>query len=700
VSESTAGSSGGGRHAARGSDAVDASGGGAVNMGGGSAPASSGEIRLVFAGVMLGMLLAALDQTIVATALPTIVGDLGGASHISWVVTSYLLASTAFTPLWGKLGDQFGRKRVFQTSIVIFLIGSALCGASQNMVELIAFRALQGVGGGGLMVLAMALIADVVPPRDRGRYQGVVGAVFGLASVAGPLLGGFFVDQLNWRWVFYVNLPVGVVALLVVGIALRHVTPHARPKIDYLGTFLIAATATCLILITSLGGTTWAWSSVQVWSCAVLAAVLLAAFIAVERRAAEPVLPLGLFRNQVFAMCSVIGFVMGFCMFGALTFLPIFMQVVNGDSPTMSGLKLLPLMGGLLVASVGSGQLISRTGRYKIFPIIGTAFMILGMWLLSGMNENTSQVRNALAMAVFGFGLGLVMQVLIIAVQNNVEYKDLGTATSGVTFFRSIGGAFGASIFGTILNNKLKGEVSSALASGALPQTFPIKEILANPAGVKKLPAAVAEPFIHLYAQSVQHVFLIAIPFCVVAFLLSLFLKEVPLRTTSRATSAGEAAGAPCTGTSMDELERALTKLSSRQNVKARYAAAIERSGMDISVPEAYGLFRLWRNGPTRVEDLPERLKLPMAQIRPHLDTLVSSGRVALQGEGPTATAAMTESGEAAVEALSAARRSILSEQLDGWSPEKNGELLAMLRQLADSTLEQDDRKVLSDAGH
>ncbi|MEZ0068275.1 EmrB/QacA subfamily drug resistance transporter [Streptacidiphilus sp. MAP12-20] len=650
------------------------------------------RVRLVFLGVMLGMFLAALDQTIVSTALPTIVGDLGGANHLSWVVTAYMLAATATTPLWGKLGDLFGRKHVFIICIVIFLIGSALCGQSRNMAELIAFRALQGLGGGGLMVLAMAVIADVVPPRERGRYQGVIGAVFGVSSVIGPLLGGFLVDNLNWRWVFYVNLPVGVVALFVIATALHAKRPETRPRIDYLGTLLLASASTCLVLITSLGGTTWAWNSTPVWGCGIGAVVLIAAFVLVEQRAAEPVLPLRLFRNRIFTVCSAIGFVVGLCMFGALSYIPLYMQVVNGSSPTVSGLRLLPMMAGMLITSIGTGQLISRTGRYKLYPIIGTALTCVALVLLAQVDEKTSSTVMGLDMLVLGLGLGLVMQVLIIAVQNSTDYSDLGTATSGVTYFRSIGGSFGASIFGTVLNNQLTSKIATAQGNGTLSPQFPVQQILANPTSVQHATPAqqpFVAPFLHIYATSLQTVYLVAAGITVLAFVLALFLPEVPLRTATRGGGQGEAAGPPTFRTSAEEIEGMITRLSSRENIWERYGRAIDRSGVDISVPQAYGLFRLHHAGPITQEEICRRLKVTPVEISPKLDAMVASGRVQRDAAG---VLTLTPSGEEVIGRLSEARLALLGEKLDGYSPEQHAELLAMLRTLADDSLDAPGR--------
>ena len=468
------------------------------------------RLWLVLAALMLGMLLAALDQTILATALPTIVGDLGGASHLSWIVTSYLLASTASTPLWGKLGDMYGRKRLFQAAIVIFLVGSALSGLSQSMGQLIAFRALQGIGGGGLMIGAQTIVGDVVAPANRGRYQGLFGAVFGVTTVLGPLAGGLLVDYASWRWVFYINLPVGVVALLVTGAFLPTTDRRISHVIDYVGAALVTAGTTCLVLMTSLGGTTYAWGSAQIVSLGVAGVVLLALFVAVERHAQEPILPMRLFKNRVFGVSSALGFVVGFAMFGTITFLPLYLQIVKGVNPTVSGLRLLPMLIGLLLTSVSSGQLISRTGHYKIFPIIGTALITIGLLLLSRLGPDTSWLDASLYMFVFGAGLGSVMQVTVIAVQNTVDYKELGVATSGVTYFRLIGGSFGAAVFGSIFSNRLDTNIAHYLGGTALPDGVSSETL--SPDALSTLSPAAHSAFIHAYADSLQTVFLAAAP--------------------------------------------------------------------------------------------------------------------------------------------------------------------------------------------
>lgn len=438
----------------------------------GPAPEEGYDRRAVLVPIgalLLGMLLAALDQTIVSTALPTIVSELGGMDHLSWVVTAYLLASTAATPLWGKLGDQYGRKKLFQAAIVIFLLGSVLCGVARDMPQLIAYRAVQGLGGGGLMVLSMAIVGDLVPPRDRGRYQGVFGAVFGVTSVLGPLLGGVFTEHLTWRWVFYVNVPVGIVALFVVAAALHVPVRRARRTIDYLGTLLIASVAACLVLVASLGGTTWPWASAPVLGLTVLAAVLLAVFVRVERRAAEPVLPPRLFGIRTFTLVCAISFVIGFAMFGAMTYLPTFLQVVQHVSPTMSGVHMLPMVLGILLTSTASGQIVSRTGRWKVFPVAGTALTTAGLLLLHRLEVASPTWETSLYFFVFGAGLGLVMQVLVLVAQNSVGYEDLGVATSGVTFFRSIGASFGVAVFGTVFTGRLTGKLEDALAGRDAP---------------------------------------------------------------------------------------------------------------------------------------------------------------------------------------------------------------------------------------
>lgn len=479
---------------------------------------------LIVAALLLVMLLSALDQTIVSTALPTIVGELGGLDQLSWVVTAYLLSSTVVLPLYGKLGDLYGRKIVLQAAIGLFLAGSALCGVAQDMTQLIVLRALQGLGGGGLMVVTMAAIGDLVPPDRRARYQGMFGGVYGLATIIGPLLGGFLVEHLSWRWIFTINLPLGLLALAVIGIAFRPHTAHVKHRIDYMGAAFLATALTCVILFTSEGGSLLPWSSPQLWMTLVLGLVAIGGFIYEERLAAEPIMPLGLFRQRTFVLMSLIGFVVGIALFGSVTFIPLYLQVVKGSTPSQAGMQLLPMMGGMLAMSVASGRLISRLGTYRPFPIAGTAIGGIAMALLSTLSLDTPLHTMYAYMALLGIGLGMVMPVLTLAVQNTVEFRHMGVATSGATLFRSIGGSLGVAAFGALFSHGLQSRITQALPAGTeLPPAL-------GPAAVHQLPDAVRDAYLHAFAGSLHVVYLSAAGVIAIAFVLAWFVESVPLR--------------------------------------------------------------------------------------------------------------------------------------------------------------------------
>jgi EmrB/QacA subfamily drug resistance transporter len=640
----------------------------------------SGNVLVSIGALLLGLLLAALDQTIVSTALPTIVSDLGGLEHLSWVVTAYLLASTAATPLWGKLGDQYGRKKLFQTAIVIFLVGSALCGMAQNMPELIAFRAVQGLGGGGLIVLSMAIVGDVVPPRERGRYQGLFGGVFGATSVLGPLLGGLFTEHLSWRWVFYVNLPVGIVALAVIATALHVPRKAARHVIDYLGTFLIASVATCLVLVASLGGTTWSWGSPQIVGLAVLAAALAVVFVQVERRAAEPVLPLKLFRIRTFTLSAVISFVVGFAMFGAMTYLPTFLQVVQGVSPTMSGVHMLPMVLGMLLASTASGQIVSRTGRWKVFPIAGTGVTTLGLLLLHQLDENSSTAEMSSYFFVFGLGLGLVMQVLVLIVQNAVSYEDLGVATSGATFFRSIGASFGVAIFGTVFAGRLGDKLTDAFRGARLPAGVSADSLKSDPRGIGALPPGLRPAALHAYAASITDVFLYAAPVALLGFVLAWFLKEDRLRGSVTAPDITETlASNPVERSSYDEVCRALSLLGTREGRREIYRTITERAGYDLLPAASWLLLRIRKYGWAEPAVLAERSSVPLTVIIEAARQVEE--RQLADRQGPDLV--LTARGHEVADRLAQAREQSLAELLgDWWGPDRPTDLIQLVKEL------------------
>ena len=490
------------------------------------------QILAIYSGLMLGILLAALDQTIVATALPTIVGELGGIEHLSWVVTAYLLSSTASVPLYGKISDLYGRRIVFQFAIVTFLIGSIFAGLAQNMVQLVIARGIQGIGGGGLMAMAMTIIGDVVSPRERGRYQGYIASVFVFASIVGPLVGGFFVDHLTWRWIFYVNVPVGGAALIVTSMVLRLPFRRRPHRIDYLGAALLVASVGCLLLVAVWVGTTFPWDSALIIGLAAIGILLAALFLLQERRVEEPIIPLRLFRRPVVAASSAVMFLVGVTFFGAVVFLPLFLQAVLGATAANSGLLLLPLMMGVVTTAIGSGRIISRTGRYRWWPVGGMALCTVGMFLLSRMDPSTSRVYASLSMAVLGLGIGMVMQVLVLAIQNAVDHRDLGAATSAANFFRSIGGTFGTGVFGAIFSARLGAVLAASLPAPVSGRLDP-SSLARAPEAIARLDPPIREAVVGGIAQAVHTVFLVAVPLAALGFVIALTLREIPLRDTA-----------------------------------------------------------------------------------------------------------------------------------------------------------------------
>jgi EmrB/QacA subfamily drug resistance transporter len=582
--------------------------------------------NLIFIALLLGILLSALDQTIVATALPTVVADLGGAGHQSWVVTSYLLASTIVTAVVGKLGDLFGRKTVFQVAVGFFMVGSVLCGLAESLSMLVAARAIQGIGGGAIMVTATAVIGEVIPLRERGRYQGALGAVFGVTTVIGPLLGGFFTDHLTWRWAFWINVPVAVIVLAVSAVAIPALAKSAaKPKIDYLGILFVGLGASGLTLATSWGGGEYAWGSPMIIGLFVLSVVSIGLFIWAEGRADQPILPMRLFSNPVFTMCCVLGFIVGFAMLGALTFLPTFMQFVDGVSATESGLRTLPMVAGLLLTSTGSGILVGRTGRYKIFPVAGTAIMAVAFFLLSRMDAGTPTWLQSLYLFILGTGIGMSMQVLTLIVQNTARFEDLGVATSGVTFFRTIGSSFGAAVFGSLFTNFLSDRLGPALAASGAPA-----ESTQSPAALHRLSAEMAAPIVNAYSDALGLVFICAVPVAVIGFIVAMFLKEVPLQEMENvAVDLGEAFGMHTGESPQKILEMQIGRLF-RDDPDIRLRNFVRYPGCELDIARLWALMQINRyvqaTGSARITDIAERLRIPAEVLEPTFTRLVDTG--------------------------------------------------------------------------
>lgn len=624
---------------------------------------------LAFAVIAGGVLLAALDGTIVSTALPTIVGDLGGAEHLTWVVTAYLLTQTIATVLAGKLGDIWGRKPMYLGAIVLFVGASALCGMADSMTWLIFMRGLQGIGGGALMVTATALIADIIPLRERGKYQGAMGSVFGVSTVLGPLIGGLLTDNLSWRWVFYVNVPVAIILLPFAIKLLPASKAKAAPKIDYLGIVTISLASALMILATSWGGTEYAWDSVTIISMFAGAALLLVAFILLERRAEAPMLPLYLFRSNVFTVSSILSFVVGFALMGCMTFMPTYLQFVQGVDATSSGLRMLPMVLGLMAASIFAGNTVSTTGRYKPFPVTGSLVMATGMWLLSMLGPSTPYWQVALAMLVLGIGIGLAMQVLVIIVQSTVDYKDLGVATSGVTFLRTMGQAFGSAVFGTIYANNLGPAIEKAIqATGANPK------LVSTPAGVAQLTGAQHDAVVSAYSDTIGTMFASAVPVAVLAFLVALFLKTVKLRglSTASAKDAGSAFASPDGRSSSEVLEAQVANVVSRQFTSTG-PELLQGTGLSTTtawVVRVVAAMQESRGGFASVQAIANRRDIPRPILDPAFDDAIEQGMIERAPEGLT----LTERGFDALRSLAHNARKHLLIELNSAADKPLGE--------------------------